>query len=49
MIRETKKLGDTVDKLDAGMWGIFVEKAAVYRDGRVTFTFRDGTEITIEK
>lgn len=46
LIRETKKLGDTVTDFDDGMWGVFVEKAAVARDGAMTFTMRDGTEIT---
>lgn len=46
LIQETKKLGDTVTDFDDGMWGVFVEKAAVARDGAMTFTMRDWTDIT---
>ena len=34
---------------DGTIWNILVSKAVVHKDGSITFSFNNGTEITIEK
>ena len=35
----------TIDFFDAALWRTLIEKATVHSDGRIVFTFLDGTEI----
>lgn len=42
------KQGDLVTEFDEELWYITVESVTVYADQRLLFTFRDGSEISIE-
>ena len=45
-IRTLKKQPMVLDKWDDTIWTVMVEKGIVHRDGRITFVFYNGTEIT---
>ena len=45
-IRTLKKQPKVLDKWDDTIWTVTVEKGIVHRDGRITFVFYNGTEIT---
>ena len=46
-IRTLKKQPEVLDKWDDTIWTVMVEKGIVHRDGRITFIFYNGTEITV--
>mgnify|MGYP001042862384 CR=1 FL=1 len=46
-IRTLKKQPVVLDKWDDAIWTVMVEKGIVHRDGRITFVFYNGTEITV--
>ena len=46
-IRTLKKQPVVLDKWDDAIWTVMVEKEIVHRDGRITFVFYNGTEITV--
>ena len=45
-IRTLKKQPVMLDRWDDTIWTVMVEKGIVHRDGRITFVFYNGTEIT---
>lgn len=47
-IRTLKKQPVVLDSWDDAIWTVMVEKGVVHRDGRITFVFYNGTEITVE-
>jgi septal ring factor EnvC (AmiA/AmiB activator) len=46
-IRTLKKQPVVLDRWDDAIWTVMVEKGIVHRDGRITFVFYNGTEITV--
>lgn len=46
-IRTLKKQAEVLDTWDDTIWTLMVEKAIVHRDGSITFTFYNGTEIKV--
>ena len=32
---------------DDMLWMLLIEKATVYRDGKISFLFKDGTEVSV--
>lgn len=45
-IRTLKRQPIILDRWDDTIWTVMVEKGIVHRDGRITFVFYNGTEIT---
>ena len=45
---ELRKTGDIVTEFDEALWQITVESVSVHRDKRLSFIFRDGTEIPVK-
>lgn len=45
-LNNLKEQKDTITEWDDNLWNIMVEKAVVHRDGRITFIFYNGSEIT---
>ena len=45
-LNNLKEQKDTITEWDDSLWNMMVEKAVVHRDGRITFIFYNGTEIT---
>ena len=47
-ITEFRKSGKAIKEFDASLFGFMVEYVTVGRSKEFIFTFRDGTEITIQ-
>jgi len=46
-IASLKKTSDTLLEWDDDIWNVLVESGTVYRDGSITFKFKNGTELTV--
>lgn len=45
---ELKQCGNILEEFDVDLWNSMVESVMVFTDKRLTFLFRDGTEITVQ-
>lgn len=46
-IEKLRKAESIITEWDDMLWMILIEKATVYNNGKITFLFKDGTEVSI--
>lgn len=47
MIKELKKADDVLTEFDPNLWGVFVDRMTVFKNGKKIIKFKDGTEVTV--